>query len=97
MKENKTLLSYILGACTIIVFLPIMEELVNVILSWIEYLKIISYFRLANYWKPMESDKVNYVFKPKNKFENVVTLYNFDKELRTHIFSAIQSIEIPAA
>ena len=62
-----------------------------------EYLKIISYFRLANYWKPMESDKVNYVFKPKNKFENVVTLYNFDKELRTHIFSAIQSIEIPAA
>lgn len=41
MKENKTLLSYILGACTIIVFLPIMEELVNVILSWIEYLKII--------------------------------------------------------
>ena len=63
----------------------------------IEYLKIISYFRLANYWKPMESDKVNYVFKPKNKFENVVTLYNFDKELRTHIFSAIQSIEIPAA
>ena len=63
----------------------------------VECLKIISYFRLANYWKPMESDKVNYVFKPKNKFENVVTLYNFDKELRTHIFSAIQSIEIPAA
>lgn len=61
----------------------------------VEYLKIISYFRLANYWKPMESDKVNYVFKPKNKFENVVTLYNFDKELRTLIFSAIQSIEIP--
>ena len=24
----------------------------------IECLKIISYFRLANYWKPMESDKV---------------------------------------
>ena len=60
----------------------------------IEYLKIISYFRLANYWKPMESDKVNHVFKPKSKFENVVVLYNFDKELRTIIFSAIQSIEI---
>lgn len=42
----------------------------------------------------MESDKVNHVFKPKSKFENVVTLYNFDKELRTLIFSAIQSIEI---
>lgn len=41
MKENKTLLSYILGACTIVIFLPIVEELVNVTLSWIEYLKII--------------------------------------------------------
>lgn len=60
----------------------------------VECLKIISYFRLANYWKPMESDKMNHVFKPKSKFENVVTLYNFDKELRTLIFSAIQSIEI---
>lgn len=60
----------------------------------VECLKIISYFRLANYWKPMESDKVNHVFKPKSKFENVVTLYNFDKDLRTLIFSAIQSIEI---
>ena len=45
----------------------------------VEYLKIISYFRLANYWKPMESDKVNHIFKPKSKFENVVTLYNFEK------------------
>ena len=60
----------------------------------VECLKIISYFRLANYWKPMESDKVNHVFKPESKFENVVTLYNFDKDLRTLIFSAIQSIEI---
>lgn len=59
-----------------------------------ECLKIISYFRLANYWKPMEYDKVNHIFKPKSRFENVVTLYNFDKDLRTLIFSAIQSIEI---
>ena len=61
----------------------------------IEYLKIISYFVLKLIFGLKY--KVNYVFKPKNKFENVVTLYNFDKELRTHIFSAIQSIEIPAA
>ena len=60
----------------------------------VEYLKIISYFRLASYWKPMESDKLKHIFKPNSKFENVVTLYNFDKELRTLIFSAIQSIEI---
>ncbi|MFV0554591.1 MAG: Abi family protein [Mangrovibacterium sp.] len=62
--------------------------------SAIAYLKIISYFRLANYWKPLECDKVNHVFKPNSKFENVVILYNFDKELRNLIFSAIQSIEI---
>lgn len=60
----------------------------------VEYLKIISYFRLASYWKPMENDKLKHIFKPNSKFENVVTLYNFDKELRTLIFSAIQSIEI---
>lgn len=59
-----------------------------------ECLKVISYFRLANYWKPMESDKVNHIFKLNSKFENVVTLYDFDKELRSLIFSAIQSIEI---
>ena len=41
MKENKTLLSYILGACTIVIFLPIVEELGKCYLSWIEYLKIL--------------------------------------------------------
>lgn len=60
----------------------------------VECFKNISCFRLANYWKSMESDKVNHVFKPNSKFENVVTLYNFDKELRNLIFSVIQSIEI---
>lgn len=42
----------------------------------------------------MENDKVNHVFKHNSKFENVLTLYNFDKELRNLIFSAIQNIEI---
>ena len=60
----------------------------------VECLKIISYFRLANYWKPMESDKVNHVFKPKSKFENVVTLYNFDKKLRTLIFQPYRVLRL---
>ena len=61
----------------------------------IECLKIISYFRLANYWKPMESDKVNHVFKPKGKFENVVALYNFDKRqrIRTLIFQLYKALK----
>ena len=25
------------------------------------FLKMFSYFRLTNYWKPMESDKINHV------------------------------------
>lgn len=60
----------------------------------VKCLKIISYFRLANYWKPMESDKFNHVFKSKSSFENVLSLYNFDKDLRTLIFSYMESIEI---
>lgn len=41
----------------------------------------------------MESDKVNHVFKPKSKFENVVALYNFDKELRTLIFQLYKALK----
>ena len=42
----------------------------------------------------MESDKINHVFKPDSMFENVIALYNFDRDLRTLIFSVIQNIEI---
>lgn len=57
-------------------------------------LRIISYFRLANYWRPMEQDKVNHIFKPHSTFENALSLYYFDKKLRALLFTAIQSIEI---
>lgn len=58
------------------------------------YLKNISYYRLAGYWWPMQSDKVNHVFKPNSRFEDVVALYNFDSELRLLVFNAIERIEI---
>lgn len=57
-------------------------------------LSIIGYFRLANYMRPMESDKVNHIFKPGSTFENALDLYYFDKELRALIFTAIQSAEV---
>ena len=57
-----------------------------------KYLSIISYFRLASYWRPME--KMPHQFKPNSRFDNALSLYYFDKELRALIFSAIQSIEI---
>ena len=38
-------------------------------------LKIMSYFRLANYLRPMEQDKTTHVFKPNSHFDNAVNLY----------------------
>lgn len=60
----------------------------------IRQLGIISYFRLASYWKPMEMDKASHIFKPKSTFENAVSLYYFDKNLRALLFKVVQSIEI---
>ena len=57
-------------------------------------LGIISYFRLASYWRPMEADKVNHIFKPNSTFENAVSLYYFDKQLRALLFTLVQSLEI---
>lgn len=45
------------------------------------YLQNISYYRLAGYWWPLQSDKVNHIFKPNGRFETVIALYNFDLEL----------------
>ena len=56
-----------------------------------ECLKIISYFRLANYWKPMESDKENHIFKHESKFENVVTL-NYKKLTAVLQFSLVSCV-----
>lgn len=60
----------------------------------LECLRIISYFRLANYLRPMEYEKVVHRFKPDSRFENAISLYYFDKKLRTLVFTVIQSIEI---
>ena len=54
----------------------------------------ISYFRLANYFRPMETDKQNHQFKPGATFENAVRLYDFDASLRELVFKAIARIEI---
>ncbi len=54
----------------------------------------ISYYRLAGYWWPMQADKELHIFKPGSRFEDAVSLYNFDKELRIMLFDAIEVIEI---
>ena len=57
-------------------------------------LDIISYFRLADYWRFMESDRLTHQFKQGSHFKDIVDCYYFDKELKALLFSAIQSIEV---
>lgn len=54
----------------------------------------ISYYRLAGYWWPKQSDKEKHVFKEGSKFTDVIALYNFDRELRLLLFDVIEKIEI---
>jgi abortive infection bacteriophage resistance protein len=58
------------------------------------FLSNINYYRLAGYWWPMQSDKEKHIFKPNSKFEDVIALYNFDRELRLMLFDVIERIEI---
>lgn len=57
-------------------------------------LSSISYFRLANYWRTYETDKTTHLFVSGTKLDDIINLYNFDKELRNIIFIAIQDVEI---
>jgi abortive infection bacteriophage resistance protein len=58
------------------------------------FLANISYYRLEGYWWPMQSDRVNHIFKPNSRFVDVIALYNFDRELRLLIFDIIERIEV---
>ncbi len=54
----------------------------------------ISYFRLASYWRVMEENSRIHRFRSGSRFSSVLTLYNFDCELRSLVFNALQHIEI---
>jgi abortive infection bacteriophage resistance protein len=54
----------------------------------------IGYYRLAGYWWSMQSDKVAHTFKPNSRFEDAVSLYHFDRDLRLLLFDVIERIEI---
>lgn len=58
------------------------------------FLQNVSYYRLAGYWWPMQADKTLHTFKPKSTFENIIQIYNFDRELRILLFDVIERIEI---
>jgi len=58
------------------------------------HLSNISYYRLAGYWWTMQSNSVAHQFRVGSKFEDVIALYNFDRELRVLIFDVIERLEI---
>lgn len=57
-------------------------------------LRNVSYYRLAGYWWPLQSDKINHIFKSGSRFDTVVDIYNFDRSLRLLLFDAIERVEI---
>ncbi|MCF0159094.1 MAG: Abi family protein [Veillonella sp.] len=60
----------------------------------IAFLSDVSYFRLASYLRPFESDKHTHQYKDYASFEKAVELYHFDNALREIVFKAIQHIEV---
>lgn len=59
------------------------------------FILFISYFRLADYLQPLEDNHSLHTFKSDATFEDAVTLYYFDKELRSLIFTAIGGCYTP--
>lgn len=58
------------------------------------YLSHLNYYRIGAYWLQYEDDHDTHTFKPNTKFDNVIALYVFDRELRLLIMDAIERIEV---
>jgi abortive infection bacteriophage resistance protein len=58
------------------------------------YLKHINYYRFGAYWLPFEINPTTHQFKIGTNFEEVIKLYNFDRELRLLVLDALERIEI---
>ncbi|MFZ2325067.1 MAG: Abi family protein [Ignavibacteriaceae bacterium] len=54
----------------------------------------ISYYRLSAFIYPFLSDKSNHIFKEDTRFNDIINLYNFDRELRILLLDAVERIEI---
>lgn len=53
----------------------------------------ISYYRLAEYWKPFQEGEGNPQFKKGSRFADVIALYNFDRKLRALLYDIVGRIE----
>lgn len=57
-------------------------------------LRQIGFFRLSQYWHPLQSGGDEHIFSPGSKLEQVVDIYHFDADLRANIFRWIEGIEV---
>ena len=58
------------------------------------YLEHLNYYRLSAYWLPFEADHKTHRFQPNTRFERVLNLYVFDRELRLLVLDAIERVEV---
>lgn len=54
-----------------------------------EALDVISYFRLADYWRYLEIDHTTHQFKPNCHFSEILDYYYFDKELKALLLEVV--------
>ncbi len=60
------------------------------------YLRHLNYYRLGAYWLPFEADHATHTFRAGTRFEDVLNLYVFDRELRLLLMDALERIEVSA-
>ena len=58
------------------------------------YLTHLNYYRLGGYWLPFELDHASHTFAPGTRFDDVVSLYVFDRELRLLVMDAVERLEV---
>jgi abortive infection bacteriophage resistance protein len=61
------------------------------------YLQFINYYRLSGYTISFEkiiNGKRDHQFKPGTHFDDILNLYDFDRQLRTLVMDAIERIEV---
>jgi abortive infection bacteriophage resistance protein len=54
----------------------------------------INYYRLGAYWLPFERDHATHQFTPGTSLARVLSLYQFDRNLRLLVMDALETIEI---
>lgn len=57
-------------------------------------LRNLNYYRLSGYWMCFEDSRNPHHFKNGTTFEDILDLYNFEKELRTFVFEGISRFEV---